>query len=262
MSILFDRLLDDAAIFPPGNVPMDEAVRAHVAALDGPIARHVGPFVCSATRLAELDAALDAAAVEHMDLALVTPSGAAERVVAAAHDDPRVRLRAVELSPGDGGLPTTPEGTLLLVERSGEPPFDVPDGAALKLRTGGETADAFPDEAWLAAVIHDAVARDLRFKLTAGLHQAVRHGDAVTGFEHHGFLNVMLATHDALAGRTVDDLAATLAEQDATVVAERIGALDDDACGRIRSHFLSFGTCSISEPLDDLHELGLLEVAA
>jgi hypothetical protein len=153
-----------------------------------------------------------------------------------------------------------PEGTLLLVERPAEAPFDLPPDVSLKLRTGGESADAFPDEGRLATALEDSLQQDLRFKLTAGLHHAVRHTDPVTGFEHHGFLNVVVAVHAALSGS--GDLAAWLAERDVSVVAAAVAELDEAARGVVRSRFLSLGTCSITEPVDDLRSLGLLEEAA
>jgi hypothetical protein len=264
VTVLFDRFFDDAAIFPPGNAAMVDAVRAHVAALESPLARHIGPFVCSASRLTALGDALATVGVDALDLALVTPAGSAVAAIAAAADDSRLRLRAVEIAdtePGDP-LPLVPEGTLLVVERPTEPPFDLPPGAVLKIRTGGETADAFPDDAVLASALADALAQDLRFKLTAGLHHAVRRTDPETGFEHQGFLNVALAVHAMGSGASDDVAAAILAERDASVVAAAVADLDEAARGQVRSRFLSFGTCSITEPIDDLRGLGLLEAAA
>ena len=54
----------------------------------------------------------------------------------------------------------------------------------------------------LGDVLVAAVSAGLPFKLTAGLHEAVRHTNAETGFTHHGFLNLVLA-----AARCVDDSA-------------------------------------------------------
>ena len=261
VTILFDRFFDDAAIFPPGNAAMDDAVRAHVAALESPLARHVGPFVCSASRLTALGDALATADVSGLDLALVTPAGSATAAIAATHDDSRLRLRAVEVAdtqPGDS-LPAVPAGTRLFIERYG-PPFDLPPDVSLKLRTGGETADAFPDEDQLASALASSLEQDLRFKLTAGLHHAVRHTDPTTGFEHHGILNVVMAVHAAQSGS--GDLAAWLGERDASVVAAAVAGLDEAARGVVRSRFLSIGTCSIAEPVDDLRSLGLVEAAA
>ena len=261
-TVLFDRFFDDAAIFPPGNATMEDAVRAHVAVMGSPLGRHVGPFVCSANRLTALGDALSTAGVDALDLALVTPADSASAAIIAADNDARLRLRAVEVSGTESGdaLPAVPEGTLLLAERPAQPPFDLPDGAALKLRTGGETPEAFPDDSQLATALADAVAQELRFKLTAGLHHAVRHSDPATGFEHHGFLNVVLAVHAAQSGS--GDLDAWLGERDPSVVAAAVADLDEAARGQVRSRFLSFGTCSITDPIDDLRGLGLLEVAA
>ena len=164
------------------------------------------------------------------------------------------------VSPGPGA-PEDAGYSIRFIERFG-PAFDLPPDAALKFRTGGETEDAFPDEARLASALTDALEQDLRFKLTAGLHNAVRHTDPTTGFEHQGFLNVVLAVHAVQSGASDDVAAAILGERDASVVAAAVADLDEAARGHVRSRFLSFGTCSISEPIDDLRELGLLEEAA
>ena len=70
----------------------------------------------------------------------------------------------------------------------------------LKFRTGGTEAHAFPSAPALAAWIDAALDRETPFKCTAGLHGALRHRDDATGFEHHGFLNVLVATRHAFDG--------------------------------------------------------------
>lgn len=47
---LFARLVDDAALFPPGNAPMPDAVRGYLAARAGERADLVGAFLCPASR--------------------------------------------------------------------------------------------------------------------------------------------------------------------------------------------------------------------
>ena len=264
VTVLFDRFFDDAAIFPPGNAAMDDAVRAHVAALDSPLARHVGPFVCSASRLTALGDALGTADVSGLDLALVTPAGSAAAAIAAVDDDSRLRLRAVEVAdtqPGDS-LPAVPDGhpplrrtstgrrsTCRLTSRSSCAPVARPPMPS-------RTTNSWPRR-W-----RTALEQDLRFKLTAGLHHAVRHTDPATGFEHQGFLNVVLAVHAVLSGSS-DDLAAHRSPS----ATRRWWPRQSPTSTRpraviVRSRFLSFGTCSISEPIDDLRGLGLLEAAA
>jgi hypothetical protein len=128
----------------------------------------------------------------------------------------------------------------------------------LKLRTGGVQADAFPSSDELAACIGAALDRELRFKCTAGLHHAVRHRDPDTGFEHHGFLNVLFATRASLDGAGLTDVAAVLDETDAKV----LGRLADDAgLASARRWFTSFGSCSVVDPVHDLTGLGLLDPA-
>ena len=45
---------DDAALFPPGNAPIANAVRAHLARRGTKDGQLVGPFVCSVARLEDL----------------------------------------------------------------------------------------------------------------------------------------------------------------------------------------------------------------
>ncbi|WP_224280541.1 hypothetical protein, partial [Streptomyces sp. LS1784] len=123
-----------------------------------------------------------------------------------------------------------------------------------KFRTGGLVAEAFPDEDELAAFLTGCARRGLPYKCTAGLHNAVRHTDPETGFEHHGFLNVLLAAQETDRAAA----AAVLAERDGEVLAKAVRALTDRQVTVIRNSFTAFGTCSIAEPLGDLAALGLL----
>jgi hypothetical protein len=96
------------------------------------------------------------------------------------------------------------------------------------------------------------------FKATAGLHHAVRNTDPETGFEQHGFLNLLLATDAARAGAEEAEVAAALADRDGTRVAARVR----DLAPGVRESFRSFGTCSILEPVEELAALGLTAVPA
>jgi hypothetical protein len=74
-SSLFEAIFDDAAIFPPGNAAMPDAVRTHMKHLRSEHGDWVGPFVCSADRLVELDEVLTngpGASLEDGDEVLLT----------------------------------------------------------------------------------------------------------------------------------------------------------------------------------------------
>ena len=98
----------------------------------------------------------------------------------------------------------------------------------------------------------------LPFKCTAGLHNAVRHRDADTLFEHHGFLNVALAARAAAASGSATATSAALGERAPDTVAAQVRELSASGVATIRELFASFGTCSITEPVGDLTSMGLV----
>ena len=123
-------------------------------------------------------------------------------------------------------------------------------GHRLKLRLGNIDHDLIPDSPTVAAWIDAALDRETPFKATAGLHRAVRHEPEGGGA--HGFLNVMAATQVLWDGGTVDDATAALEQRDGAALA----ATDVSSA---RRWFTSFGSCSVTEPLDDLISLGLVD---
>lgn len=259
-------LVDDAAIFPPGDAPLHEATAAYGARSEEQGAGLVRTFVLRDTDLPLVrgfDAALSVVCtggagqiagpvrlgrhlglrVRGLEIALRELddlAGNARRVVAALDeldDDPvPVYVELPQTEPTAGWLAAADvvaEADLLL-----------------KLRTGGTEAAAYPSSAVLASWIDAALDRELPFKCTAGLHRALRHtGD--DGFEHHGFLNVLAATRRAFDGAGVQEVVDTLETRDAA-------SLVDDDLGRGRRWFLGFGSCSVAEPWADLRELGLV----
>jgi hypothetical protein len=131
-------------------------------------------------------------------------------------------------------------------------------GYHAKLRTGGTEPATFPTAAELAEAIVGCCGRGVAFKCTAGLHHAVRHTAGDTGFEHHGFLNVLAATAAAEADADSGDVARILSERSPEAVCAAVRGLTAEQAHRVRRRFLSFGTCSVTEPLDDLIALGLV----
>jgi hypothetical protein len=86
----------------------------------------------------------------------------------------------------------------------------------------------------------------------------VRHTDQGTGFEHHGFLNVLLATRALFDGASGADAEKLFEQRDSAVVGEQVRALGDDAVRSTRQWFTSLGSCSVLEPVEDLVALGLI----
>ncbi|MFF2952382.1 hypothetical protein ACFVVU_13690 [Kitasatospora sp. NPDC057965] len=268
---LFQGLFDDAAVFPPGNLPVADAVPAHRAHRTAWYADAVGPLLCGAGRLGELAAAAHGPGPA-LRVGLVLPGGSAELGPALTAAAP-FEVAGVELATRDASEAVAALDLLLPpdVPAAVELPRELLRGDGLdevldvlvdspyraKFRTGGVVAGAFPDERELAGFLTGCAQRGLPYKCTAGLHHAVRHTDPVTGFEHHGFLNVLLAAQETDPAAAAE----VLAERSGEVLAKAAHTLSDRQVTVIRNSFTAFGTCSIAEPLDDLAALGLLSSA-
>ena len=107
----------------------------------------------------------------------------------------------------------------------------------------------------LAAALTAVASATAPAKCTAGLHHAIGHADPLTGFEHHGFLNVLLAVQAAGTGT---DPVAALTERSPARLLDLLAALTDSDTTVLRERFRSIGSCSIAEPLTDLEDLGLV----
>ena len=270
---LFATLFDDAAMYPPAATELPEAVRAHALHRVAWYADMVGPFVCNAERLRVLDAEVRSLDLSSLDVALVVPAGLEEVPAAIAGADrcPSLRVRAIEIPIGAHGRLEVLRALEPLVQRAVVyleiPVLSVTErhvhdlnaaGLRLKLRTGGTSIDAFRTEKELARPILLCAAERLAFKCTAGLHHAVRGRDPQSRFEHHGFLNIMLAARTAAATGNLVATAEALGERDRNAVAYRISDLTPADVIAIRALFASFGTCSVDEPVADLMSMRLV----
>jgi len=271
---LFTGLFDDASMFPPQDEPPSSAVAGHLAHRMAWYADMVGPFVCSAGRLSTINDLAGRHGVDRLAVAVVVPGGmqALLRTVDTARACQQLRVAGIEVPLGPHALVDALSHLVPLVSQGLhvylEIPVDAvtehdvhtlaPSGVRLKLRTGGTSIEAFQTEDNLATPIVLCAAERLAFKCTAGLHNAIRHRDRATLFEHHGFLNIALAARVAAGTGSHAATRRVLAEQDPGAVAQQVGALTAADVRATRALFNSFGTCSIAEPVGDLLQLGLV----
>ncbi|HET9142745.1 hypothetical protein [Actinophytocola sp.] len=271
---LLARLVDDAALFPPGSASMPDAVRLHLEGRTGRHAGILGLFLCPASRLPELITELiKVKPVKPVALSLVIDTGLGGVPKALSIVESRVELLALRMvempAPSDVDdvwlervSEFVPEDVVRVIEpRRGGPEWlagiqrVVEHGSWPKLRCGGLSVQNFPsieEVSDFLTVINDGGAS---FKATAGLHHAVRGADPQTGFIHHGFLNLLVATARMQSGGDVHE---ALAMTDGAALSEEAAALSDQAQHAARSVFASYGSCSLTEPVDDLAQLGLL----
>lgn len=261
-------LIDYAGLFPPAELNVEDARREYRVARAGPHAWMLGRFIVPASRLAASPSSLDGPFSAIAD-------GATNLAAVRELLERDARVEALEIPPGtdlDGlrdalGAASVP----IFVEVSAEAARTslmselARRGYRAKLRCGGLTERAFPGVDEVATFIAEAQSAGVPFKATAGLHHPVRHRDAATGFMMHGFLNLLTAA--ALASRgDCDALVRVVAEEDPAAF-----AFEDD-CLRWRDErmdtslleetrrrgFVAYGSCSFSEPIEDLTALGML----
>lgn len=276
LDAFLSELIDDAGLFPPATLPMSEALAAHLRTRMGPWSSLVGRFLCPASRCDELlDAAPRVFGGEVLRLGLIADAGvdsvfdAMESIEQRRAEDHNVLVEVIEIAAesaqsiqvglmamafaGEPGVETFVE-----IPREDGWEFELADSLSAlrsshvnaKFRTGGVAAGAFPSEDEVATFIEAAIEATVPFKLTAGLHHAVRHTDSATGFEHHGFLNVALAVaHPREARRW-------LREREGVILADALRTIDSST---VRSRWRAFGSCSIEEPVEDLIALNLVD---
>lgn len=225
---LLGHLIDHAPLFPPASLPLAEALEEDRRARASAESWMLGRFVCPTSRIGELGD-------EARALSVVLDE-------AVALDDPRIE--AVEVPPG-ADAPSTERELYVEVPAAS----DVAGLAGAKVRCGGKTVPSIEELAGFVRACRDA---GVPFKATAGLHHAVR-----TNGEH-GFLNLLAAV-------VFGDEEAALAEQDpgAFALGDSFSWRDRSAGAEAVEHvrrelFVSFGSCSFAEPVDDLKALGLL----
>ncbi len=133
-----------------------------------------------------------------------------------------------------------------------------------KLRCGGVTAASVPPVLDVATFLR--LACGVAFKATAGLHHPIRGYNEQSGFIMHGFLNMLIAAWFAGTNGSVDELIPVLEdEESAHFGVEADGLLWNGLVisaemlkqTRERS-FVSYGSCSFEEPVNDLIALGLI----
>lgn len=286
---LLHTLVDYAGLFPPAALPMEGVVRNYAAYRRSLHAWMLGRLVVPVSRLDEMADAMRAAG---------ETSPHAWRVSALLGDDaPRDLAAAAAFNAGGAGAlvdaievkaatPVAIESVAREIPAGMRAYVEIPtadDPRALvavvgakklraKIRTGGVTADAIPPADDVARFLRACFAAGVGFKATAGLHHPLCGTRALTYAPDaprgvmHGFLNLFLAAAFLHNGLTIRDAGELLALESPTDVVFADDALhwrdyvlSRDEVATIRRRFaVSFGSCSFTEPVDDLAGMGLL----
>jgi hypothetical protein len=266
---------------------MRDAVRNYAMYATGADAWALGRIVVPILRLAEFNEYarpfLDTTSIGWRVAALAGPAGADEWPHVERHVTRNATVDSVELR-----APTVDDVVRAAAKLPGHVDvfYEIPIagdpakliaaiagvGGKAKVRTGGVTEDAFPPADDLARFIVACARAGVPFKATAGLHHPIRAtyrltyaADSPSG-EMFGFLNVLLAAAFAASELPVADVSELLAEREpgsfrleADAVSWRGHRVTSEQVAAVRrTAVLSFGSCSFTEPVTELQQLGLL----
>lgn len=282
-----ENIIDYAGIFPPAALPASESLANYRSYRNGPENWILGSLAWSCSTLSGLAALLTPN--DEIELALIgRPSTSWETWQDARLQDvedvnfllekcPGVAAATYESRLDDLSRITDALNSLRSLGKETDIYFELPwdqplddalaeiatqEWARVKFRIGGKTKDAYPSPTQLASVIKQCIDLEIEFKLTAGLHEPVAHIDVSNGAFAHGFLNVLMATSAAFEDdASIDELAAILGASDGSLWSIKHGlsyagkTLSEEDMNNARSFFGSFGSCSISDPLEGLLRL-------
>lgn len=277
MDALFAGLVDDAAVFPPGNARVPDAVRLHREHRASWYAPLIGPLVVPDTELAQVSRA---AAGDELAVSVVVTGGAGGLVSLARRGLPGVRVVAAEIAlrdlddlPGNAqrvvaaAAELDPDEVTVFVELPFQPGWvgaiEVVEAAGLlgKIRTGGVEPGAYPSPDRLAEQLSELIEADLGFKATAGLHRAWPNelvSERGETLRQHGFLTVLMAIEALIDGGGPAAAADLLRLRDPGRILAALNGWDEATVARVRRRFRGFGCCGVTDPVDDLVTLGLL----
>ena len=295
-AVLLRDLIDYAGLFPPASLAMAPALANYDAYSRAERNWILGRFIVPVARLGEFEKAFTGLptptpGIPSWRLSVLLGSDPVADVARIREFNQRVQnttsgrraiVEAVEVKIANAGEITRLSG-IIPAELAAF--FEIPlsncreciaavaaCGRRAKIRAGGETADKFPPPESVVEFIRLCAASDVPFKATAGLHHPLRSVHRLTyepdspSAMMHGFLNVFLGAAFLRGGMDAALAVDVLKEEspsafcfDADGVSwrdHRLGARDLFLARRDFS--ISFGSCSFTEPIDDLRSLHIL----
>jgi hypothetical protein len=291
--VLLRNSIDYAGLFPPAGLDMDAAVGNYHRYRASETAWALGRFILPASRLAEFEQAREhfphPPAGQPWLLGVLTGADLAGDLEQVAEFNRRhaatgaqIDTLEVKTSSGDAVRDTMHQipshlQAYLEIPIDHDPTSLIAaigrTGGRAKVRTGGVTRDGFPSAANLLRFLQACMRAGVPFKATAGLHHPLRAQyrltyapDSPTGMMF-GFLNLFLAAAFLRAGMKQPEAAQILEEEsplafrfDARGVDWRDHRIGHDVLAGARQDLIvSFGSCSFTEPLEELQALNLLE---
>lgn len=290
--LLLTNLIDYAGLFPPAGLAMLPAARNYDAYLRSEHAWMLGRFIVPAGRLGEFSETLSRLPAQptapwRLSVLLGHDTEAdIAKINAWRHSCPPGHPFNIDSVEAKVNVPKDVKRLAIIIPPELKTYFEVPlagrerdctdaiaeCGRAAKIRTGGESADKIPDSRGVIEFMKLCADAEVPFKATAGLHHPIRSVHRLTyqpdsaSALMHGFLNVFLAAaflrggmEPQVAVDVLNEPSAGAFRFEAEGIMWREHHVTSSEIEAARQGFsISFGSCSFTEPIDDLRSLGLL----
>jgi hypothetical protein len=292
------ELIDYAGLFPPASLAMAQSVANYATYSQSEWNWILGRFIVPAARLGEFEDAFATLPDQAPESSFARWRLSALLGTDVIADVARIHDFNARMTNGVSGKSAVVQSVELKVANVGEIKrlseiipleldtyFELPwssnsacitaiadCGRRAKMRTGGETADKFPAAESVIEFISQCAAANVPFKATAGLHHPLRavhqltyQPDSPSGMMH-GFINVFLAAAFLRTGMSANLAMQLLEEQSPKAFQFHSEAIEwrqhtltrDEITATRREFAVSFGSCSFTEPVDDLKSLYIL----
>lgn len=278
---LLEGLFDYAGLYPPENLDLRSAANNYLKYRRSQRSAALGRFILNLDRLDEFrsiardsfaDFPLSVIAAENTDY-----------TVLKQHINSGFRVESVEVKCSD---PSAVGRIAQQLPQNVTKYFEVPihadslpalesiraAGARAKIRMGGIVPEAIPSLSDVAQMLKALADLRLPFKATAGLHHPLRSQQALTYDPQsptgvmHGFVNLSAAAALLFFDGDVEVAKRLLAEDDPAAWQVRAASIQwhnqswtaEQLATLRRDFFLGIGSCSFTEPIQDLESLGWL----
>ena len=290
LKVLLRAIVDYAGIFPPAKLSLQNAIADYLKYSQSSDNWLLGNFVIPVSRLTELETLL---VNRYSENKLLTPCSISAilsgnwqselQQVQTFNNNNNLKITAVEFKPLSLGeiqqaINHIPKG----IETFWEIPLDEnlenylailkKANKAAKIRTGGLSAQSFPDVERLCQFIFASAEAQVPFKATAGLHHALAGNYEVNYQEKNffanmqGFLNLSILAALVYGQKLTRKGALTILQesfstnfkfQEENIIWQNHNLSLTELQKSRKCFFRSFGSCSFQEPLDELRGLKL-----
>jgi hypothetical protein len=279
-------VIDYAGLFPPAELSLGKAITNYYNYLNSPDSMMLSKFIIPASLLNSVPPALNEKILSVNGSFAVIISNTSEDIENIISSINKTLIKALEIKPGVN-LDNLLDKIILIkneinknieifIESSINPDNELIEeikvlrkngiNAGYKLRTGGLTPDAFPSPEIIASVIKSCSENGIPFKATAGLHHPFTHFNSDVNSRMYGFINIFSAgmftvkyhpDEKELADIITDENPGNFFFED-KLSHKKYELSSDEIRNSRKNYFISFGSCSFNEPLEDLRKLKLL----